>query len=121
MSGPTTQQIATGRAQIRWCNRGLMHSCYRFRGNARSGLTTPSSATAECGAAPAWWVERRRRKQVPCVLMGICHGRWTALIPAVSLHRRKIRGAPDEPKTLGEHLRLRRIDMGMTQPQLAEK
>ncbi len=28
-------------------------------------LTTPSSATAECGAAPAWWAERRRRKQVP--------------------------------------------------------
>ena len=29
------------------------------------GLTTPSSETAECGAAPAWWAERRRRKQVP--------------------------------------------------------
>src|SRR6266550_1901740 len=28
-------------------------------------LTTPSSATAECGAAPAWWAERRRWKQVP--------------------------------------------------------
>ena len=28
-------------------------------------LTTPSSATAEHGAAPAWRVERRRWKQVP--------------------------------------------------------
>ena len=27
---------------------------------AELGLTTPSSATAECGAAPAWWAERRR-------------------------------------------------------------
>ena len=38
---------------------------FPFAGKARSGLTTPSSATAECGAAPAWWAERRRRKQVP--------------------------------------------------------
>ena len=36
-----------------------------FTMDVRSRLTTPSSATAESGAAPAWWVERRRRKQVP--------------------------------------------------------
>ncbi len=30
-------------------------------------------------------------------------------------------GAPTEPKTLGEHHRLKRIDMGLTQPQLAAK
>jgi hypothetical protein len=28
-------------------------------------VRTPSSATAECGAAPARWAERRRWKQVP--------------------------------------------------------
>ena len=55
-----------------------------------------------------------------CVLMGICHNRWATPIPKVSPHRRKMRGAPVEPKTLGAHLRLKRIDMGMTQPQLAE-
>ena len=33
--------------------------------DVRVRLTTPSSATAEHGAAPARWVERRRWKQVP--------------------------------------------------------
>ena len=33
--------------------------------DVRVRLTTPSSATAECGAAPAWRAERWRRKQVP--------------------------------------------------------
>ena len=55
------------------------------------------------------------------MLMGICERRWIVPIPKVSLHRRRMRGAPAEPQTLGEHLRVKRIDMGLTQPQLSEK
>ena len=53
--------------------------------------------------------------------MGICQRQWIVPIPKISVHRRRMRGAPTAPKTLGEHLRVKRIDMGMTQPQLAEK
>ena len=54
------------------------------------------------------------------MLMGICERHWIVPIPKVSLHRRQMRGAPTEPRTLGEHLRVKRIDMGLTQPQLSE-
>jgi DNA-binding XRE family transcriptional regulator len=85
-----------------------------------SGLTTPSSATAEGGAAPAWWVERRRRKQVPCALLDICSRTIVAHFPAISVYRRMLQGAPKNPQTLGEHLRLARIDRGLKQTELAQ-
>src|SRR4030095_3848413 len=50
-----------------------------------SGLTTSSSATAECGAAPAWRAERRRRKQVPCALLDICSRTIVAHFGAISV------------------------------------
>ena len=56
-----------------------------------------------------------------CVLMGICHHRWAVPIPKLSHHRRHIQGVSAVPKTLGEHLRLKRIDLALTQPQLAQK
>src|SRR5450432_3984190 len=77
---------------------------------------------SDCGArrggcmvvARGWW------KQPPCGLLGICDRRWSFPIPTLSLHRRKIRGAPASPKTLGEHVRLNRIDMGLTIVQVAD-
>jgi DNA-binding XRE family transcriptional regulator len=52
--------------------------------------------------------------------LGICERRITAQIPTLSLHRRKIRGASASPETLGEHLRLKRIDSGLTLVQVAQ-
>ena len=84
-----------------------------------SRLTTPSSATAECGAAPAWWAERRRRKQVPLALLGICSRTIVAQFPTISVYRRIWKGVSTHPQTLGEHLRLARIDRKMTNVQVA--
>jgi hypothetical protein len=98
-----------------------MKKSYFPLANKTAISTTKSSATAECGAAAAWQVARWRWKQPPCVLMGICQRRWIVPISLISVHQRRMRGAPTAPKTLGEHLRVKRIDMGLTQPQLAEK
>jgi hypothetical protein len=56
-----------------------------------------------------------------CALLGICDRRIVASFPRISLHLRQVRGASAEPKTLGEHLRLKRIDVGLTQPQISVK
>ena len=49
-----------------------------------------------------------------CALLGICSRTIVAHFPQVSAHRRLIKGAPTRPQTLGEHLRLARIDRNMT-------
>jgi DNA-binding transcriptional regulator YiaG len=40
--------------------------------------------------------------------------------PTVSLHFRQLRHYPTHPKTFGEHLRKKRIDMHLSMPQLAK-
>ena len=53
------ESLLTSRFRVSPCSR-----CYsREQCLRRERLTTPSSATAEAGAACAWWVERWRRKQ----------------------------------------------------------
>lgn len=36
-------------------------------------------------------------------------------------HEKRVKAYPDTPKTLGEHLRKRRLDLGQTQEQLASR
>ncbi len=36
-------------------------------------------------------------------------------------HEKRVKGYPDSPKTLGEHLRKRRLDLGETQEQAASR
>ena len=62
-------------------------------------LTTPSSATA---------------------LLGFCDRVIRVEIPRASVHRRVWRKAVAEPKTIGEHLRRKRVDMGLTNVQVAQ-
>ena len=59
-------------------------------------------------------------KHRPLGLLGICHRRLVVNIPQISLHRRRLRGVLDAPKTLGEHLRRKRVDMGLGNVQVAE-
>ena len=83
-------------------------------------LTTPSSATAEHGAAAAWWRKGGGRKQPPCALLDICSRTIVAQFSAISVYRRILKRAPKNPQTLGEHLRLARIDRGLKQTELAQ-
>ena len=53
-------------------------------------------------------------------LLGICDRVIRARIPRKSVYRRLLKRVPDEPKTLGEHLRRKRVDEGMTNMQVAE-
>ena len=86
----------------------------------RSGLTPPSSATAEAGAACA---DGRKGggglPHRPLALLGICDRVIEAPIPLASPYRRLWRKVPEHPKTLGEHLRRVRIDRKMTNIQVA--
>ncbi len=61
-----------------------------------------------------------RGKQLALGLLGICHRRLVVNIPQISLHRRMLRGALNDPKTLGEHLRRKRVDMALGHVQVAE-
>ena len=84
------------------------------------GLTTPSSATAEHGAAAAWWGKGGGRKQPPLALLGICDRKTVAHFPSISVYRRSLKRASATPQTLGEHLRLARIDRDLKQTEVAE-
>ena len=57
---------------------------------------------------------------MPCGLLGICQRQVTASFPKASRHWRKIKHAPTVPKTLGDYLRLARIDRGLKQTELAD-
>jgi DNA-binding XRE family transcriptional regulator len=48
-----------------------------------------------------------------------CHLTLKTAIPAISPYERKRNGYPDVLRTLGDHLRKRRLDLGMTQKQVA--
>ena len=58
-------------------------------------------------------------KRLGCGLLGICQRQVTASFPKASRHLRKIKHAPEVAKTLGEHLRLARIDRGLKQTEVA--
>lgn len=53
-------------------------------------------------------------------LLGICSRTIVAQFPEISVYRRVLKGAPTNPQTLGEHLRLARIDRGLKQTELAD-
>jgi DNA-binding transcriptional regulator YiaG len=52
--------------------------------------------------------------------LGICHRTIHHRKSTISPHFRQLRRYPANPKTLGEHLRKRRIDMGLSMPKLAK-
>jgi DNA-binding XRE family transcriptional regulator len=53
-------------------------------------------------------------------LLGICSRTIVAQFPEISVYRRILKRAPTDPQTLGEHLRLARIDRGLKQTELAD-
>jgi DNA-binding transcriptional regulator YiaG len=53
-------------------------------------------------------------------LLGIYHRTIRYRKSAVSPHFRQLRRYPRHPKTLGEHLRKKRIDMGLSMTKLAQ-
>jgi DNA-binding transcriptional regulator YiaG len=52
--------------------------------------------------------------------LGIYHRQITAPRPSISLHFRALKNYPAAPKTLGEFLRQKRVDLGLSQRKLAE-
>ena len=54
-------------------------------------------------------------------LLGICHRRIVTRRPLNSQHFRRLRQYPANPKTIGEHLRKKRIDLSLSMTQLAGK
>ena len=60
------------------------------------------------------------REQPACALLDICSRTIVAQFSAISVYRRILKRAPKNPQTLGEHLRLARIDRGLKQTELAQ-
>jgi DNA-binding XRE family transcriptional regulator len=56
----------------------------------------------------------------PCALLDICSRTIVAHFSAISVYRRILKRAPKNPQTLGEHLRLARIDRALKQTELAQ-
>lgn len=87
-----------------------------------SHINDPKLSDCGGGAASA----ERRRGQVYgwehglCALLGICSRTIVARYSEVSVYRRILKGAPTNPQTLGEHLRLARIDRGLKQAEIAD-
>jgi hypothetical protein len=52
--------------------------------------------------------------------LDICSRTIVAQFSAISVYRRILKRAPENPQTLGEHLRLARIDRGLKQTELAQ-
>jgi len=48
-----------------------------------------------------------------------CHLSLKGLRPSVGRYERQIKGCPENPKTIGEHLKKRRIELGMEQREVA--
>ncbi|HXR46802.1 MAG TPA: helix-turn-helix transcriptional regulator [Candidatus Limnocylindrales bacterium] len=53
-------------------------------------------------------------------LLGIYHRTIHHRKSTVSLHFRQLRRYPTQPKTFGEHLRKKRIDLSLSMPQLSK-
>ena len=56
----------------------------------------------------------------PYALLDICSRTIVVHFSAISVYRRILKRAPNNPQTLGEHLRLARIDRGLKQTELAQ-
>ena len=52
--------------------------------------------------------------------VGYCSRTIVAHFSAISVYRRILKRVPKNPQTLGEHLRLARIDRGLKQTELAQ-
>jgi DNA-binding transcriptional regulator YiaG len=52
--------------------------------------------------------------------LGVCHRTIRILKPPNSEHFKRLRNYPANPKTLGEHLRKKRIDLALSMTQLAK-
>ena len=52
--------------------------------------------------------------------MGIYHVQITVQRTSISLHFRALKHYPVAPKTLGEYLRQKRVDLGLSQRKLSE-
>jgi len=61
-----------------------------------------------------------KTQQHLCALLDICSRTIVAHFSAISVYRRILKRAPKNPQTLGEHLRLARIDRGLKQTELAQ-
>ena len=55
-----------------------------------------------------------------CALLGTCDRVIRVKIPKASVHRRVWRKVVAGPKAIGEHLRRKRVDMGLTHVQVAQ-
>lgn len=66
-----------------------------------------------------WFPHLKGGIQRWCALLGICERTILAPFPELSVYWRKRKGAPANPRTLGDHLRLVRIDRRMTNVQEA--
>ena len=87
------------------------HMCY-FRDAIPSVIQWPNVRTKEMRCCE--WLRR------PCALLDICSRTIVAQFSAISVYRRLLKRAPENPQTLGEHLRLARIDRGLKQTELAQ-
>ena len=59
-------------------------------------------------------------QQVTLRLLGIYHRQITVQRTSISLQYRALKNYPVAPKTLGEYLRQKRVDLGLSQRKLAE-
>ena len=57
---------------------------------------------------------------MPLALLGICDRRIVASFSGFSVYRRTLKKVTEHPQTLGEHLRRKRVDAGMTHLELSE-
>ena len=80
-------------------------------------LVASSAKSFDCDGAKRRCSEP---KQPPCALLGICDRVICVEIPVAPPYRRLRRAVLDAPKTLGEHLLRKRVDMALTNTQLAQ-
>ena len=59
-------------------------------------------------------------EQPACALLDICSRTIVARFPEVSVYRRIQKAVSSHPQTLGEHLRLARVDRNLTNVQVAQ-
>src|SRR5947207_8992961 len=61
-----------------------------------------------------------RSRPMTLHLLGICHCAIRIRRPPNSEHFKRLRNYPANPKTLGEHLRKKRVDLSLSMTQLAK-
>ena len=85
----------------------------------RRRRTTETGLNEVDGTIGISLTRQTERQQKPCALLGICKRTVLAALPVASPYRRLWRKVPENPKTLGEHLRKARINRKMTNVQVA--